>query len=582
MDNNNSGEIVTLSSTDSVESDSTQHQAFTPQTVLRSWDPSCTMQIRMACIEDGLDNIGFRKMAAFVKSIHPETAIAYVPTGNLRSLVRTLTGKGGGDISDKDIRVVAEFLAEGDLVGLSSMTQYTPTVYKIIEEIRTINPRAFIVWGGIHPIIYPEDAIEHADAVCTGEGEFAFESFLGLIKNNQNYCTAPGFWFRTDTGVIKNTNLPLMSKEEMDLLPPLMYQDGELIYHCDRGFTSLHTDDFLEFTGLSYNTVWSIGCPLKCTFCGNSKFIEYDNAYRNLRHSSPRTVIDEIKRAVSKHPHISTVAFHDDSFLALPYEVLQEFCELWKEEVRIPFAVFGVIPNYVRDDKIAVLLDAGLNRVRMGIQSGSQDMLDFYQRPTPLPRIHEATKILNKYHKYMIPPAYDIILENPVETPEDTRATLDLLYEMPRPFTLNIYALRIIPNTQLAKDIEAKGLDVPSIETSYHSAYQPTLGNVLVFVLPVWRMPQRIFRVLRNKVWPTLSEQPHYSLSLAICRTAYLFRRAFDHLRFMDFSVLPGKAGYLLWKVGVLHFWHRFFLKRYRLPKKNLKGETNAASSLAS
>jgi hypothetical protein len=50
----------------------------------------------------------------------------------------------------------------------------------------------------------------------------------------------------------------------------------------------------------------------------------------------------------------------------------------------------------------------------------------------------------------------------------------------------------------------------------------------------------------------------------------------------MDFSVLPGKAGYLLWKVGVLHFWHRFFLKRYRLPKKNLKGETNAASSLAS
>ena len=156
MDNNNSGEIVTLSSTDSVESDSTQHQAVTPQTVLRSWDPSCTMQIRMACIEDGLDNIGFRKMAAFVKSIHPETAIAYVPTGNLRSLVRTLTGKGGGDISDKDIRVVAEFLAEGDLVGLSSMTQYTPTVYKIIEEIRTINPRAFIVWGGIHPIIYPE------------------------------------------------------------------------------------------------------------------------------------------------------------------------------------------------------------------------------------------------------------------------------------------------------------------------------------------------------------------------------------------------------------------------------------------
>jgi len=35
-------------------------------------------------------------------------------------------------------------------------------------------------------------------------------------------------------------------------------------------------------------------------------------------------------------------------------------------------------------------------------------------------------------------------LENPIESSEDTRATVDMLYEMPRPYTLNIYALRII------------------------------------------------------------------------------------------------------------------------------------------
>ena len=534
--------------------------------VVPLWKQNNSISVRMACVEDGLDNIGFRKIAAFVRSIHPNTIIAYVPAGNLRSIVRTLIGKGTGDLSDKDVRIVAEFLAEGSLVCLSSMTQYSPIVHKIIAEIRQINPRAYILWGGIHPIIYPEDAIKHADAICTGEGEFAFETFLQLVKNNKNYSTAPGFWFRTDTGVIKNTNLPLMSKDEMDLLPPLMYQDGELIYHRDKGFTPLHTNDILHFTGLSYNTVWSIGCPLKCTFCGNSKFIEYDDAYRRLRHPSSRTIVDEIKRAVNKHPHIGTVVFHDDSFLALPYKVLQEFCELWKKEVRIPFAVFGVIPNYVSEDKIALLLDAGMNRVRMGIQSGSQAILDFYQRPTPITRIHEAMRILNKYQKYMIPPAFDIILENPVETPEDTRATLDLLYEMPRPFTLNIFGLRLIPNTQLEKDIQAKGIDLLSIKTSYHSAYQATLGTVLVFALVVWRMPRRIYSVLRNKVLPTPSEQPHYPLSLAMVRAVYLVQRAFDHLRFMDFSVLPGKVGYCLWKVGVINLWQRFILTRYQLP----------------
>ena len=54
-------------------------------------------------------------------------------------------------------------------------------------------------------------------------------------------------------------------------------------------------------------------------------------------------------------------------------------------------------------------------------------------------------------------------------------------------------------------------------------------------------------------------------------------KKAFDHLRFMDFSVLPGKPGYYLWKFGVISFWHRYILKRYRLPKNDLKSRTVTA-----
>ena len=376
------------------------------------------LEIRLACVEDGLDNIGFRKFAAFVKSIHENTKVTYITTGNVRSLIKIMSEKGAGSLDKKDIYNIAKFLAEGDLVGLSSMTQYSLTMYEIIDSIRKINSKAYIVWGGIHPIIHPEDAIKHADAICTGEGEFAFKTFLELFKNGEDYTTAPSFWFRKDDRIIKNKNLPLMKSTEMDKLPPLMYQDGEIIYHQGKDFKSIRNEDYLDHTGLAYNTVWTIGCPLHCTFCGNTKFIEYDNAYRRLRHSSPRTIVDEIKRAISKRPHISVIGFHDDSFLGLRYEVLEQLCKLYKEEVKIPFAVYGVIPTYVREDKIALLVDAGMNRVRMGIQSGSENILEFYKRPTKLHRIKESTEILNKFKKYMIPPAYDIIVENPVETPE--------------------------------------------------------------------------------------------------------------------------------------------------------------------
>ena len=291
------------------------------------------------------------------------------------------------------------------------MTHYSTTVHKLIAEIRKINSKTYIVWGGIHAIVHPEDAIKHADAVCTGEGEFAFETFLDLYKSGKDFTTAPSFWFRKDNNIIKNRNLPLMTPKEMDSLPSLLYDDKELIYYREKGLKKINSNDFIEFTGLSYNTIWSIGCPLHCTYCANTKFIEYDNNYRRLRHSSPRFIIDEIKRAKSKHPHLSTILFHDDSFMALKYEVLEEFCKLWKEEVKMNFAIYGIIPTYVREDKVALLVDAGMNRARMGIQSGSDNILEFYKRPTKLHRIKEATEILNKFKKYMIPPAYDIILE---------------------------------------------------------------------------------------------------------------------------------------------------------------------------
>ena len=527
------------------------------------------INIRLACIEDGLDNIGFRKIASFIKSIHSNTEVAYVPTGNLRNLIRVLSEKDVWKLKEKDIFNVAKFLSEGNIVGLSSMTQYSTTVHKIIAKIRKINPNAYIIWGGIHPIIHPEDAIKHADAVCTGEGEFAFKTFLELFKSGKDYTTTPSFWFRKNNSIIKNLNLPLMKPEEMDELPPLMYHDGELIYHRGKSFKSIKLNDFLDFTGLSYNTVWSVGCPLKCTYCGNSKFIDYDSGYRRLRHSSARTIIEEIKRAISKHPHISTVVFHDDSFMALPYKILKEFADIYKAEVQIPFAVFGIIPNYVRENKISLLVDAGMNRVRMGIQSGSENILEFYKRPTKLKKIKEATKIFNKFKKYMIPPAYDIILENPIEQTEDTRATVNMLYEMPRPFTLNVYALRSIPNTQLSIDLKNKGLEIPSIESSYHADYIKTLGNIIVFAITVFKIPKWLFKILINKTYPAHDKQAKYPILFIFILQAHYLKRAFDHLRFMDFSVIPGKTGYFLWKFKIIKFWQRFIIRSYKLQKNN-------------
>lgn len=525
------------------------------------------MKIALVCVEDGLMSVGVRKMAGLISSVNPDTQVYYVPYQNYRALSVILMGRYGecADVSTDCITEIAEGICDADIVGFSSMTAYSALTASIISEVRRLNPKSYIIWGGIHPIIVPEDAIQHADAICTGEGEFAFLEFYEAFKAGEDFTTTKNFWFRQGDRIIKNGFRPLMSGEEMSCLPQLHYGQDELVYSPGEGFVPMTRDHYLDFNGLSYNTVWSIGCPFKCTYCGNTKFIDNDKDYRKIRHPSVDYIMTELERALSVHPHISTVVFHDDSFLALPTKVLAEFAQQYRERIGVPFAIQGVIPNYVKEPKIQLLLSAGLNRVRMGIQNGSERILEFYDRPTPPEKIRSAAETLSKYSRYMIPPAYDIILDNPIETREDIHKNLDLLYELARPYTLNIYSLRTIPNTHLEKQLEDLEISIDEISANYtHNA--PTLANCLVYLIAAGQIPKWLFSWLKSKARPLVEPQRHYPRLTLLCRFVYLARRALDHLRFMDFSVLTGKVGYLVWKSGLLNFWHRRVLARYELP----------------
>jgi radical SAM superfamily enzyme YgiQ (UPF0313 family) len=520
------------------------------------------MKINLVSIEDGINNTGFRKLSAYIHKIYPDTGIFYVTTGNSRTFRHLLLMKSGTPLQDDDIAAIADTLAGADVVGVSSMTPYADIAVRVIAAIRRRNPKVFIVWGGAHAIIEPEDAIRHADAACTGEGEFAFARLLDALREGRPYADTPGFWINTPDGIKKNLNLPLMTMAEMDALPLLTYQDGECLYKPGRGFAPIAPADFIDFNGLFYKTVWSIGCPLKCSYCGNSKFIDYDRNYRKIRHSSPATIMAEVKKALARQPHIATVEFDDDSFMALPMRVLEEFCQLYTRDIGLPLVITGLIPNYVRDDKMRLLVAAGMNRVRMGVQSGSQAILDFYERPTPVARIREACRVLNTYRDFMIPPSFDIILDNPIETAADNRATLDLLHEMPRPFTLNVFSLRIIPNTRLAASLEERGIEIDDIRQGYVRP-RPTASNIMVHALATAPLPARLFRRWRDGAEPSRTPQPLYPALMMAVRFVYLCKRASDHLRVLDLTVLSGAPIRLLWRLGLLRLWRPFFIARY-------------------
>lgn len=519
------------------------------------------MNISFVSVEDGITNLGFRKMAALARSIYPSTEVCYIPLNNTYNPIRFLLKPGqygGGMYSDADLDGMASHLSKADLVCFSAMTQYSDLTKKLIQLIKNIRPVTYIVWGGIHPIVHPEDAIEFPDAICRGEGETAFKSFLSSFEEGSDYTSTKNFWFNHNGEIIRNDFLPLHTGEEMDKFPLMLYADNEKIFKSGKGFLPLMTNEYLSFfaTGNAYMTIWSIGCPFKCTYCANTVFIENDKNYRKMRHPSVDYIIAEVKNALRKHPHLSCVYFLDDSFMALSLDTIKEFCEKWKSEINIPFFVTGVIPVYVRKEKVELLVWAGMTRVRMGIQSGSERILEFYKRPNKPGLINRSASILGSFKEYGLICDYDIIIDNPVETSEDIIDTLNLLYNLKRPFNVNIFALRAIPNTELANELLARSIHITDIKTSYLSC-APTLANCMVYLVSTFRPPKRIYNYLLKYVKPFTEKQPHYPLIFIFIRALWMSKRAYLHLKSFDLSIFPGRIGWLVFHTGISKFFKR-------------------------
>jgi anaerobic magnesium-protoporphyrin IX monomethyl ester cyclase len=539
------------------------------------------LRIQLVCLEDGITSCGFRKIAAYTERLRPGTDSFYVSTRSYRTVRAALSGTMGtlSTLLDGDhVDEIAQGLRHADLVGFSSMTGYAELTRSVIRRVRELNPSSYIVWGGIHPIIEPEDAIQaDVDAICTGEGEFAFEQLIVGLEEGRDVTGTPNFWFRGKDGEpIKSKFLPLQTAEEMETLPFPQYGAAcERIYEAGKGFVPLTIDDYLHNDGLGYPALWSIGCPLHCSYCGNTKFIANDANYRRLRHPSARYIVEQIKDAKRRFPHLSQVSFHDDSFMAIRYAELAEFAELWRSEVGLPFAVYGVIPTYVKRDKFELLTWAGMNRIRMGIQSGSKAILDFYKRPTPPERILAAGSVASSFApKYHIPPVYDIIMDNPIETREDVIATLELLYELARPYTLLIYSLKVIPNTGLAESLKERGIDLDEIDDSY-LIVPPRVANLLLYLLVLWRPPRWLWDRLLKRVRASSEPQPLYPRIGLVLRGLYLAKRVLGHLRVMDLSITPGKMSHVLWRLGVVERWQRWFVNHPPRPERPLPATTS-------
>lgn len=270
-----------------------------------------------------------------------------------------------------------------------------------------------------------------ADFVLSGEPDISFRKLLER-RSTGGDLAGEGVAVIDSDGVFIPTEY--QRNPSLDELP---YADQSAIDH------SLYGEPFF---GHPYTTFLSSrGCPFPCAYCVRTygrKFVM----------ASAEHVVGEVTAAVEQHG-IRYFRFMDDTFTASRKRVL-EICK-GLSQIGAPITWSCLTrPNTIDGEIAGALRDAGCRRVYVGIESGSQKVLDYLKRGYLLEQVMENLRQVRASGLEMVG---WFIVGSPVETREDFEMSLNLARELNLEF-IAVSTLVPYPETELF-EIEKDNID---------------------------------------------------------------------------------------------------------------------------
>lgn len=299
-----------------------------------------------------------------------------------------------------------------DAVGMTTNADNIRFVYKICDAIKSVFPQTTIILGGPHVTYADEKTLKESncDIIIRDEGEMKLLEILHCLNCGDSYTHVKGITYKKNGVIFRNENpAPL----DINKLPTPQYAilSNTKYWIIPTGVNEKQFSEVLSEIRKSYNFFMTgRGCPYKCAFCveGNIKrkyqFRSVDNVRKDLTYFLQET----------RH---TFVAIADDTFTSSPKRV-EELCSVFKEiQQEHPFVWFcegrvDVISKHL--NIINTMYNAGLKKLQIGIESGSQDVLDIYNKGITLKQLEIVVQESAKFEDLIV--AGNLILGNPHET----------------------------------------------------------------------------------------------------------------------------------------------------------------------
>ncbi|MCD4655531.1 B12-binding domain-containing radical SAM protein [bacterium] len=360
-------------------------------------------------------------------------------------------------VDENYLERIVKLLPDTLYVGISVMTPQVPHGLEIARYIRRLSPKIPLVWGGIHPTLYPVTVLHDCcDIVVSGEGEITATELARMYSSGGDIDLST-----IESLSLESDNLSLYQTPPHKLIPmdDLPWVDYTLI----DAEKYIYTWSLQELRMVRVIPVHAArGCPWHCTFCINTTI----NSERRYRYRGTEDMLDEIEHLVTTYK-LEMIILSDEEFFADRQRVESFLDGLEKRNLsHIRFNATCRV-NHFRNGYIDAaflkrLKQCGFVNLVFGFESGSQDCLEIIRKEITVDMGLHAARLLASEGFMAV---WGFIMAIPGETRKDLIKTLLVMEKIRRMSRKNYFIgpqiFRPYPGSELYREALKSGLAEP-------------------------------------------------------------------------------------------------------------------------
>ena len=352
-----------------------------------------------------------------------------------------------GRVDKNPLQQVLEHAEEAVCLGVTSLTgNPLRDALFITRSVKARYPNLPIIWGGWHTSLFPKETLRDEasiDISVQAQGEVTFQALVACLDSGADLADVEGITYRTSKGeVIQNLGRALT---DMNFLPKVNYG----LIDVEKYFIAKKQRQF--------DYISSAGCHFRCTFCADP-FV-FGRKWTALE---PERMGEELAEWYQRY-QFTDVNFQDETFFTKRQRVIRIADEFLKRGIQSSWAGTMRADQGFRmtEEDFDRCKEAGLRRVLVGVESGSQEMMDWMMKDIKIEQVYETARRCAARDIHVI---FPFIVGFPNESEDSVRETLKVARElnsMHPGFTTPIFYFKPYPGSKITQDVVAQGYQLP-------------------------------------------------------------------------------------------------------------------------